>query len=368
MRFSASGLLAQIGPWMRDLRTTIWQAILDFPRDRCTQWAAAMSYYVLFSLFPLVIVIVSVASLFVSKSYVRDEAVQLIGENVGLTADGREEIVSLLDRAVDGLGAIGLIGLVGLVWSASAMMSAMRNAVNAAWDVEERRHFVRGKALDLLLVLALFLLFSLSVGLTFVVRFLDRIRASVTDEAGVLGSVSDGFLNGATRLSPLVISFVSFLLIYRFIPAVRTRFRDVWIGALIASVLFEGAKISLTFYFANFGNYDEVYGSLGAVISFLLFVWIAGLILLLGAEVAAEWPRVRAGAYDDERFADDGESFLAGLRSWLRGEATRAIAPKPVQEAVRKQRNGDEERADEDGPESTPERAGASSADDPGSR
>jgi membrane protein len=349
MRIGLRAPLSRLGPFVRDMRTAVWQAILDFPEDRCTQWAAAMAYYVLFSIFPLLLVTVAVASLFVSESTVRQEAIDFITDNVGLTDEGREDIDRILDRALDGIGAIGFVGLIALVWSSSAMMSAMRHAVNAAYDVETRRHFVRGKALDLLLVFALFILFVVSISLTFVLRFIDQIRTSVADQGGALDEITGALTNGVTRLVPVAISFVSFLLIYRVIPAVKTRFRDVWIGALIASALFEAAKLLLAFYFANFNNYDEIYGSLGAVISFLFFVWIAGAILLFGAEIAAEWPRVRAGTYDAERFPGGDQPLRASVGSFLRKEAKRAVAAKPTQmlgtKRHRRNRNGDSEGA-----------------------
>ncbi len=354
MRIGLRAPLSRLGPFARDLRTAVWQAILDFPEDRCTQWAAAMAYYVLFSLFPLLLVIVAVASLFVDEAYVRQQAIDFITENIGLTEEGREDIEQILDRALDGIGAIGFVGLIALVWSASAMMSAMRHAVNAAYDVETRRHFVRGKSLDLLLVVALFILFVASIGLTFVVRFFDEVRSSVSDPGGPLDAVIGTITAGATRLAPVLISFVSFMLVFRILPAVKTRFRDVWIGALIAAVLFEAAKLLLAFYFANFNNYDEVYGSLGAIISFLFFVWIAGVILLFGAEIAAEWPRVRAGVYDAERFSSGGEPFRVWMGSWLRSEAKRAVARKPTQLLGTKQRRRSENgssRADDDATE-----------------
>ena len=358
MRTSPRAPLNRLGHFARDVRTAVWQAILDFSEDRCTQWAAAMAYYVLFSIFPLLLVIVAIASLFVSEATVRDEAVSFITENVGLTEEGREDIESILNRALGGIGAIGFIGLIALIWSASAMMSAMRHAVNAAYDVEARRHFIRGKALDLLLVFGLFLLFITSIGLTFVLRFFDELRGAVSDQGGAVDALTGALSNGATRLAPVLISFVSFLLIFRIIPAVKTHFRDVWIGALIAAALFEAAKLLLAYYFANFNNYDEVYGSLGAVISFLFFVWTAGAIRLFGAEIAAEWPRVRAGVYDAERFSSTDEPLRLSLRSRLRDGAKQAVAAKPTQMLGTKRHRRDRTGGDENGGVARKESAG----------
>jgi hypothetical protein len=96
----------------------------------------------------------------------------------------------------------------------------------------------------------------------------------------------------------VIVSFAIFAALYRFVPAVNTTFNEIWPGALFAATAFELAKIGFSFYIRNFGNYNAVYGSLGAVIVFMLFIFIAANVLLMGAEIASEWPRVRAGHYD----------------------------------------------------------------------
>ncbi len=89
---------------------------------------------------------------------------------------------------------------------------------------------------------------------------------------------------------------------YWVVPATKVRPQDVWLGALVAAVLFEVGKIGFTFYLENFGSYDVVYGSLGAVATFLFWIYISSIILLFGAEVASEYPRVLRGDYpEDER-------------------------------------------------------------------
>jgi membrane protein len=96
---------------------------------------------------------------------------------------------------------------------------------------------------------------------------------------------------------PAVFSFLLFLLVYRYVPVAGLRFRDVWPGALLAAVLFEIVKNAFAIYIANFGNYDLAYGALGGVLIFLLWTYITANILLIGAELASEYPRVRAGLY-----------------------------------------------------------------------
>lgn len=311
-----------------DLQATLANAVSGFGTHRCAQMAAAISYWALFSLFPLVLAIVAVAGFFVDRQTVETQLIEWITENVSVTPEGRQDIERLLSGAVSGLGAIGLLGLVGLLWSSASLMSAIRNGVNAAWGTQTRRHFVRGKLLDLALVAGFGALFGASLALTLFIRLvLDR-----SELDGALGGLVSALWSAGTVVVPILFSFGAFLAVYRLLPPVRTRYADVWIGALLASALFEGAKVGLAIYFQHFSNYSEVYGSLGAVISFLFFVYVAACILLLGAEVAAAWPRARVGAYDggpDE-----------GFRGWLREQVEQIRADKPPDALTRRRDPG----------------------------
>ncbi len=282
----------------------------EFAHDRCTSFAAAMSYYVLFSIFPLLLLVVGVGSLFVSDNSVRDELVDQISRVVVLSDEAEADLRDQLQRVAKGVGAIGILGLVGLMWSASLTMTALRAGLDVAWDVSRRRPFALGKLVDLIVV---FLFSAVLIGSV----VLTALGGSLLD---VSGAVHPILVRGASILLPIVLSFVTFLVIYRVLPAVRTRVGDVWIGALAAALLFEVAKTGLTIYFSNFSNYNVVYGSLGAVISFLFFVWVSSNIILFGAEMASEWPRVRAGLYDDDSASDgrgEHDTLSKRLRSML---------------------------------------------------
>jgi membrane protein len=90
---------------------------------------------------------------------------------------------------------------------------------------------------------------------------------------------------------PAGVTFVAFSLLYRYIPDVKHGLHDVWPGAVVAALLFEAAKHGFTVYVANFSRYELVYGALGAVMLFLLWIYLSAMILLLGAELASVWER-----------------------------------------------------------------------------
>jgi hypothetical protein len=122
----------------------------------------------------------------------------------------------------------------------------------------------------------------------------------LSNSLGPLGAGATSGFEAVAIVVPLLLSFLTFAVLYKYVPSVSTHFRHVWPGALLAAVLFELLKNGFAFYLRFFGNYDAIYGSLGAVIIFLFFVYLSAVAMLIGAEMASEWPRVIHGHYDAE--------------------------------------------------------------------
>ena len=282
----------------RLLATLARRSVQEFQDDNCTQMAAAISYYVLFSLFPLLIFLVGVLGLFLQNSSFQEEIIDAVLDFIPLSEEeGRNDVTEAV-RGVAGVGsgALGLFGLIGMAWSGSNMFGVIRRSLNEAYDLEYRRPFVQQKLLDLTMVVGLGFFFIVSIGAT---AFLRSVR-QFSDDIAYLGDAAEraGFVwDAASFIIPFGLSFVAFLVLYWIVPATNIRPRDVWPGALVAAFLFEVGKVGFTFYLQNFGNYDVVFGSLGAVAGFLFWVFVSANIMLLGAEVASEYPRVLRGDY-----------------------------------------------------------------------
>jgi membrane protein len=295
------------------------RSVQEFLDDDCTQMAAAISYYVLFSLFPLLIFVVGVLGLVLQSSRLQENLINAVLDFIPLTqSEGRDQ-VSQAVRGVAGVGsgALGLIGLFGAGWSASNMFGVVRRAINTAYDLERRRPFAQQKLLDLAMVIGFGAFFLASVLAT---AFLRAVRQFSSDIA-VLGDAAQqaGIAwDALSYLIPFGLSFLAFTVLYWIVPATTVRLRDVWPGALVAAVLFEGTKIGFAFYLENFSNYDIVYGSLGAVVAFLFWVYLSALILLFGAEIASEYPRVLRGEYreaEEQPAVPLRQRLVRGIRS-----------------------------------------------------
>ena len=286
---------------VRDVRLLGKRAVVEFLDDRCTQMAASISYWVFFSIFPLAIFIVTVTGQFLRDAELKERVIVALLEVLPLEAgEGRSMIERTLAGVTADVSLFGLFSIVGLIWSASAMMTAIRVSINVAWDHGYSRPALRGKLVDIGMVFVLGELVALSLVATTVVRIGTDIADSIPLMAvGWAWSVGTLFI-------PFMVSFGVFALLYRFVPVIKVRFSEIWPGALFAALAFELAKHGFGFYVANFGNYNAIYGSIGAIIVFLVFVYLASNILLFGAEIASEWPRVRAGHYDAVE-GDDGD-------------------------------------------------------------
>jgi len=267
----------------------------QYADDQCSLVAAAISYYVLFSVVPLTIFVASIFGFVMRNDQTRQEVVDRIVQSTPLE---QKEGTNLVSDTINGVSRVSapltVVGLVGLAWSASAMFGAIRRGLNIAFDVEKGRPVVQQKLVDLGMLAGLGLILLLSVVGTGLLRILREVSS---DLLGPLSSGTSLFWDVVPFLVPAVFSFLLFLLVYRYVPGAGLGFRDVWPGALLATVLFEAVKNGFALYIANFSNYDLAYGALGGVLIFLLWTYITASILLFGAELAAEYPRMRAGVY-----------------------------------------------------------------------
>jgi membrane protein len=284
--------------WRR-IKNLVYRSIKGFFDDGCTQRAAAISYYVLFSIFPLMIFTVGILGLFLRDEGLQQDVVDEIMANFPLSQDeGRDDVAEALESvAQDQVGAVGIFGLVTLAWSSSALLGVIRSSLNDVYEVKTPRPPAIQKLLDLGGVLVLAPFFLGSIVATSVLRFAKR----ASEDADFVGRLAEGFGFAwwvASIALPILLSCIAFFLVYWLMPARRVRPIHILPGAIIAAFLFEATKVGFNVYLENFTSYDVIFGSLGAVVAFLFWVYLSANILLLGAEFVSETPAVAAGRYD----------------------------------------------------------------------
>lgn len=318
---------------LRRLYLLAYRSVKGYFDDGCSQRAAAISYYVLFSIFPLMIFTAGILGLVLKDEVLQQDVVDAVMENFPLSQDeGRDDVASALEAVTDSRsGAIGILGLLTLAWSGSAMFGVVRSALNDVFHVTTPRPIVLQKLFDLAFVLAFAPFFIGSVVATSALR----LARTASEDLHYLGDLPENLGAAwwvASTVLPIAISFVAFFFTYWLVPARRTHAKYVVPGALLAAVLFEIVKLGFTIYLESFSNYDVVFGSLGAVVAFLFWVYLSANILLLGAELVSELPDIAAGRFDERRPGPKRttrEKVLRLLRSLiLRPKETPQSAPQ----------------------------------------
>jgi membrane protein len=271
--------------WWEVLKRTV----KEFRADNLTDWAAALTYYGVLSLFPALLVVVSIVGL------VGQSATEPLVENVGAFAPGavKDLITSAIENVQKSQGAAGVLFVVGLLaafWSASGYIGAFIRAANEIWDVEEGRPVWKTIPLRLAITLVMLVLLAISaVG----VVLTGPLAEHVGDLVG-LGSTAVTLWDIAKWPVLILIVSVMFAILYYAAPNVRQPgFRWVSPGGILAVLLWILASGAFAFYVASFGSYNKTYGSVGAVIIFLVWLWISNIAVLLGAEFNAELERGR---------------------------------------------------------------------------
>jgi membrane protein len=275
----------------RAWKDTLVRSFKEFQDDNLTDWAAALTYYAVLALFPALIVLVAILAL--AGQYPQTTNAQLnINGNVAPknTVNAVQPTIENVVKNKGGAGALLGFGLVGALWSASGYIGAFIRASNSIYEVREGRPFWRLRPLQIaitIFMVVLLALISLSLVLT------GGLAKAVGDQIG-LGSTAVTVWNIAKWPVLLVVVMFMFAVLYYAAPNVRQpRFRWISPGGVIAVLLWIIASALFAFYVANFGSYNKTYGSLGAAISFLVWLWITNVVLLFGAEINAELERSR---------------------------------------------------------------------------
>ena len=261
-------------------------AIEGYFRIRLPQHAAAIAYRVLFSLAPLAIVLVSIVGIVLQDDSRRAEVIDWIVDLLPFDEDGSSAVEDAITRLASPTTALGLLSLVLFFWASSGMMAALRNGLEAALEVEQRRPAVRAKIVDLLLVAGAGALLLASVAITVVAQTVVRVAADVGEYVGLEGGWLSEILGVAV---PLTVVTVVVMLLYRFVPARRLRVRDAVVGGVVTGLLLVAISAASAFVYDQVADLSVIYGSITAVLVFLYSVYLYASAILFGAAFAGAW-------------------------------------------------------------------------------
>jgi membrane protein len=263
----------------KDILLRVYSGISD---ERILPNAAGVTYYALLALFPGIAALVSIYGLFADPNTI----VSHLDAVAGFTPSGaidviRGELIRLSTQGSTTLGVNFLISLVISLWSANSAIKALFDSLNVVYEEKEKRSFIRLNAVTLSFTIAtiVFLLIALAcvVALPVVLNYLPP-----SDVTGVV-------LQIARWPILLVLVAAGLTLIYRYGPS-RTEPRWQWItwGSAFAAIVWLAASALFSWYAANFGSFNKTYGSLGAIIGFMTWMWLSIIVVLIGAKLNAE--------------------------------------------------------------------------------
>lgn len=261
------------------------RTIKKFSADNMPAWSAMIAYYVLFSIFPLLLGLIAIFAYLVGTQEAQETVLSFLSQALPVSED---LIAENIEAVVQARGVIGLVSTVTLLWAATGIFSAFTVAFNLAWEVREGRPFLSQKLLELAVILAIVSILPLSLLSGFVFQALS----GVIPELGVF--LASPLFALLAALVPLVLTYASFLALYLVFPNTDVTLSDIWLPTLIVVLVFDVLNSVFGWYVTNFVRYELVFGSLGAVVAFLFWAYVAALVLLFGAELAAQYGKLRA--------------------------------------------------------------------------
>jgi len=253
---------------------------------RAAEAAAGMAYYALLSLFPLLLSLAMLGSFFLES----ERAYQVVVETVTETLPTSQGLVEdTIQDALQRRGAVGIVGLVGLLWSGGGVFVTLMRNVNRAWTEAEARSFVGRRLIALVMVAALASLLVLSVLLA---AALDLLRLTTSALLGTASGQGPSVWILVSEMVPFVIAFLTFAAIYRWLPNAPVSGSAALWGALPTAIAWEAIRRGFGWYLGSgLARYEWVYGSLAAVVALMLWVYLGGWTVLLGAHLSAALDR-----------------------------------------------------------------------------
>jgi membrane protein len=272
-------------------KATLKRTATEFKEDKLNHWGAALTYYAVLSIFPALLVMVSLVGLLADPARVTKVLTDTVSQmGPSTAADTFQGPIESLTSSRGTAGIMFIVGVVSALWAASGYVSAFADACNTIYEVDEHRPFWKLKPVQL------------------VVTFVVILLAAVVALALVLSGPIVGALGSSLGLSDTVLTLWRFakwpamallvlvilgFLYYATPNAKVSGIRWITGGAILALVAWVVASILFAIYVSKFGSYDKTYGTLGGVVVFLIWLWVTNMAILLGAEFNAETERAK---------------------------------------------------------------------------
>lgn len=268
--------------------SVIWETIKEWVDDNAPRLSAALAYYTLLSVAPLLIIIIAIAGVFFGESAARDQVMSQMQDLVGQQgAQAIQTAISNAHQSPHGTLAVA-VGIITLVVGATGAFAELQSAMNAIWDVKPRPGgaawgFIRKRLLTFGMVLAIGVLLLVSLVVSAALSAIQTYFTNLLPGAATIWQI----VNLAVSL---LVATLLFGLIYKVLPDVKIRWHDVWIGALVTAILFTAGKFAIGFYLGH-ASAASSYGAAGSLVVVLIWVYYSAMIFFFGAEFTQVYAR-----------------------------------------------------------------------------
>jgi membrane protein len=281
---------ARVAGGLRLIGLAAWRGVVEFYNSDGLTHAASIAYYALLSLFPFILLLLSILGMVTADTADRDAVVRFVFRYFPRQFDF---ITGQLDAFRNSTVRLGVGGLFALTWASLGVFSAVSSAIDHAWGVERRRSFWAHRLISFVMMAGAGAIFFIAVVLANIARITETSAfwdvVSRPSWLAWLSAMSADY--GAT-----VLLIVCVALLFYFIPNTEIRFRWVWPGAIVTGLLWRGALSAFAWYARDLARWNAVHGSIATVVVFLFWVYISAVILLYGVEMTAAYARLQAAA------------------------------------------------------------------------
>ena len=290
---------------VRRVGAIAWRAAQKFDETDGEQRAASFAYYAFFSMFPLILLLITIGTSFLGpKADAASKIIAYVSTKIPLEEQDMTTVINTINGVVQSRKSAGFIAFGVLAWTSLRFFQALVRGVNRAWGTKEYSWWrLPIKNLGMLGILASVLFLGILAPV--VLKQIEDFYWSHSRQVGLDFNFLWYVFEFAKLLLPLVILFVGMSLFFKFAPRRKTLIVEVWSAALFVTVALEILQRLFVLYTRNIGNFNALYGTFGSVVALLLWIYLSGSIIILGACISAARYEI------DMSLADQSESGRA---------------------------------------------------------
>lgn len=247
--------------------------------------AAAISYYMVVSIFPILLLLIGVTGYFINRQEIPGEILGWLSQY--FPTGTRQVFKDNIQAIIEARDSLTILGFVVLLWSCTLLFDAVNQAVNAAWGMRGNSRFFLDKFKSLMLIGVIISVAVVSLFLTTRWTAIPEFNTIVREFPSLHWPLQLG-RDLSIVLIPFLLNVGAFGIAYRLLPRVRISIRDVWPAAFSAAILWEASKRGFVWYLTDHGEYKEIYGSISTVLVIMIWAYVSSLILAWGAELTSE--------------------------------------------------------------------------------